>query len=298
MACSRSRQGAPFTIDATGRFPRRRIAQSWSLRERPTTPEIEAAIARSWLARQRSAAGSQCVLFDGELARLVDFKATLQTDGSATELNLELAPTCYREFVGTNMENTALVLRENPDALANPLGTSSVVITSDGSLALGRRSDRVAHHAGFVHTFGGMLEAADRREEGGYDVFGSAIRELREELDLRDNEIIDIVATGIVRDRSLLQPELLFEAELRLTRDQLVQRFDPRLSDGEHTRIELLDDQAAAVASFLHDVGPIAPVAQAALLLYGRRRWGNEWYERTCRMLYGGCPRASGSTTE
>ena len=61
---------------------------------------------------------------------------------------------------GTNVHNMDFVRGQNPDALANALGTSAVVVTADGYLALGRRSSRVANHPGYLHCFGGMLETA------------------------------------------------------------------------------------------------------------------------------------------
>lgn len=275
--------GAPFAVELVGRYVRRQLTQSWSDEPRPTTPPLEAIIARAWEAQCALAGQENRLLHNGKLGRLVRAVAT------SSCLQLELGSTCYRDFIGTNVHDSAMVREINPAALANPLGISVTLITRDGYLVYGRRSDRVACHAGFLHTFGGMLEAADR-DENGYDIFGSAVRELHEETGIKQDEITDIVTSGLVRDTWLYQPELLFEATVALTRKELSDRFNPALSNGEHTGIEFVHDDPDAVVLLIEQAKPIAPVAQAALLLHGRHNWGAEWYEQTCYVLYGDLP--------
>jgi 8-oxo-dGTP pyrophosphatase MutT (NUDIX family) len=228
------------------------------------------------------------MLYNGDLIRLVEARAT------ATQLHLELGATCYRDFLGTNLHHAATVWRTGEQHLANPLGISSTVITSDGFLVFGRRSGRVAFHAGHLHTFGGLLEASDRNSEGHFDVFGAAIRELTEELGIHKNEIVEIIVAGLVRDRSILQPELLFEATLPLSRGELTARFDPTLPDQEHTGLEFVHDEPEAIVPFVRGSTLVAPVAAAAMLLHGRHAWGADWYEQSCYVLFGELPPKNG----
>ena len=99
-----------------------------------------------------------------------------------------------------------------------------------------------------------------------------------------------MIAAGLVRDRALHQPELLFEATSILTRDDLRKRFDPQLSHAEHTAIEFVHDDPDAIIPFLERAAPVTPVAQAAMLLHGRYNWGADWYEQACYVLYGEMP--------
>jgi 8-oxo-dGTP pyrophosphatase MutT (NUDIX family) len=277
--------GAPFFIEIEGRYTSDQLSQTWTEDVRPTAPNIEEMIARTWEAETNLAVQSGRNLYNGRLARLVGAEA------SATGLSLRLGDTCYRDFLGTNLFNAAKVARINPAFLADAVGTSSIVLTSDGFLALGRRSDRVAFHAGFLHTFGGMLEAADRRADG-YDIFGGVKREVMEELGVGESEIGSVVLTGLARDVAIRQPEMLFDLGLTLTRAELSARFHPGLSDGEHTAIEFLSDDPEAVVRFLVRTSRIAPVAQAGVLLHGKHHWGADWYEQSCYLLYGGVPSA------
>jgi len=275
---------APFFIEFVQRFTRDQLSQTWSTAPRPTTPAIEESIARTWETELALAREGQGLLYNGDLIRLVEARAT------PAQLHLELGPTCYRDFLGTNLHNTATVLRVGEHYLANPLGISSTVMTRDGFLVYGRRGSRVSFHAGHLHTIGGLLEASDRDADGRCDVFGAAIRELTEELGVRKDEIVEIIIAGLVRDRNILQPELLFEATLALCRAELSARFDPTLPDQEHTGLEFVHDEPEGTVAFLRRSAPVAPVAAAAMLLHGLGAWGNDWYEQTCYVLFGELP--------
>ena len=275
---------APFVVEVYGRYAEDRLAQSVETAGRPSTPEIDRLVEQCWQAEQAGAASAGRELHDGKLGRLVRLKAT------DSELHLTLGDTSYRDFLGTHARHLATVLAAGAEHLANPLGTSALIATSDGYLALGRRGDRVTLHAGYLHTFGGMLEAADRAADGSYDVFGAIRRELREELALHDAELQELVISGLVRDTALAQPELLFDVTLALTRSDLEERFAPALSGGEHVAVAFLLDEPEAAVRFIEQAAPITPVAQAALVLHGRHQWGTDWYEASCYVLYGAVP--------
>jgi 8-oxo-dGTP pyrophosphatase MutT (NUDIX family) len=277
---------APFVVDVMGRFDEAHVIPSWTGDPQPTTPVVESMIERAWSAATSLAQVENFLLFDGALVRLCE--ASIQGDA----LHVALGPTSYRAFVGTNM-NPAIVNNEDHHRFqANPLGISASVITRDGFIVYGRRGPRVAYQAGFVHPFGGMVELSDRRTDGTIDLFGAMLRELDEELGVTHGEVSEIVAIALVRDRKLLQPELIFDVSVRHTRRELEQRFDPARSDGEHSEIEFLYDDPDAAIPSLSRLGRASPVAQAAYLLHGRVVWGSEWYDQTCLVLYGELPEA------
>jgi ADP-ribose pyrophosphatase YjhB (NUDIX family) len=178
--------GSDCTVLAEGPWDAGRIAVRW-LPGRWRPPEgADARIAAAWTAMQRPGVR----LFDGPMARLAAWTCA---DG---HLALTLQATGYRDFVGTNLQP-----RCGEDA--DPLGTSCVVLSGDGWLLLGRRSQAVALHPGMAHPFGGGHEPAD-----GDDVLGAVARELREELALDAAP----VGLALVREPALRQPELLCAA--------------------------------------------------------------------------------------
>ncbi|MEK6674087.1 MAG: NUDIX hydrolase [Planctomycetota bacterium] len=274
---------SPFYLEISQRYSRNQVTTGCSNERRPTTPAIEAAIQKSWTTSLSEAKSTNRLLFDGGLGRLVKATWTPQT------LHLELAPTTFREFWGTNICNATLIIESDLPAFADPLGTSAIVTTADGRIILGRRGPRVAHYAGFVHCFGGLLEVSDKNANGLYDVFAAILRELNEETKLTAGALSNLIAIGLVRDRSILQPELLFEATTHLDHAGFSALF-PKTVDAEHTDVVFVHDEPESIFHFLASTPMVTPTAQAALLLHGRQTWGESWYDQSCYLLYDEMP--------
>ena len=275
--------GVPFSVEAAGRFSREEVTVVSDEIKRRTNDDIQGMIEQVWQAKQEEAAGSRCLLYNSVIGRLTE--ASVEED----RLVLRLGETDYRDFVGTNLFNAGLVRAYGEEFLANPLGTSATIITSDGYILYGRRGDRVVYHVGCLHTFGGTLEAEDRTADQSYDLWGAITRELFEEAHLEPGEILELVCTGLVRDALTLQPELLFDAHVSLTRREVLSRFDPK-SDEEHTAIESCHDLPEAIVPFIQRSQPVVPVAVGAMMLHGAASWGHDWYESTAYVLFGELP--------
>ncbi len=280
----------PFIIDVFGWFPPERLNVRFDPSPRPTTPELESLIATEWDRQTELARQSDRMLFNGALFRYLDH--SICGEGDDARFELTVGPTCYRDFVGTNLFNNHLLGRFGWNRFANPIGTTATVITSDRMICLGRRSERVAYHAGHVHTFGGGLEERDRAKDGTIDAVGSVARELAEELALERPELPGLGCVGLIRDREIHQPELLFEVELDLTASELRSRWQTAEAQDEHVDLVTLPDDPDAVVPFIKSCGPIAPVAIGALSLHGRARWGESWFcEAAAALSVEGDPR-------
>jgi len=277
---------APFVVDIGRCFAPTQISATMGVTRRESTAAIDAAFERVWQTEVAIAAEERRVLYDGKLIRL--HRWTVDGD----RLTLELGETSYREFFGTNVHDEGGVKAIGPDSLANPLGISALLLTRDGYLCLGRRGSAVALHAGTLHTFGGMIEEVDRSAYDRVDVSAALARELHEELALSRQEWIDATAAGLVRDRGLQQPELIFDVSISLSRAELLARFASRGPDAEHTAVEFAHDDPESLLAWLDSAGPVAPIAEAALLLHGRHTWGDPWYEHACYSRYAAIPSA------
>lgn len=277
-------EGSPFLVQAFGVFDPSHVEISMGGAPRREYPIVEEWIEKTWQERLADARTHGRVLFNGRLARL----STGRREGNI--LRLELAQTTYREFLGTNMYHAAKIIELGVDGLSDALGISSTPITSDGFVVYGRRNRSVSFHRGFLHTFGGALEDADQSPSADYDIFAAATRELCEELLIQPSEIKSLICVGLVRDREMLQPELLFDAVLAVPLKELLRRFDPRAEGQEHSALEYIWDVPHEAAQWPIRARPIAPICQAALYLHGRRLWGESWYETTCLLQYGESP--------
>jgi hypothetical protein len=256
----------PFIIDACGEFPPGAVRVEWNAPAGPSNPAVEE-LKSAWWAHVAEVTGRGGVLFNGPMVRYLSH--TLD-DG---QLVIRAEPTDFTTFYCTNYLNHGLGERIGWQHFANPIGISANVITSDGCLVYGRRSQRVACHPGAVHAVGGALEPTDRNAAGELDVFASMERELREELNLAQHESVNLLCLGLIRDPQIRQPELVFDATLALTRDDLARRIGP--DDEEHDGLVAVRDEPAALKSFLRTTPSAVPILIAALCLHARRAFGS-----------------------
>jgi 8-oxo-dGTP pyrophosphatase MutT (NUDIX family) len=273
---------APFLVEFFGPLTSDEVGHDWSDEKRSRSPAVERAIEQAWQTEIAIAEASNRKLIDAPLARLVRHVR------GEFGVRLALGPTTYREYVGTHVHNVAVVSRAGTPMFADALGVSAILVTSDGWLSLGRRSGQVLHYPGFVHTIGGMVETGGA---GAPSVFDAVLRELREELSLDQASVQRIVLLGLVRDRSLYQPELVFEVVTGCDRAALSEGAVRASHGREHDGLEALPDDPGRVFPALDRLECVTPVAQAAILLYGRVAWGTTWYEQACQLLYGELPR-------
>lgn len=274
-------QHLPFRIRALGEFPPGRVHIHWSDIPRPTCAALEAAIERHWTSRLAKARDTGVLLFNGPLCRLI------RLETRQDHLHLHVGPTDYREFAGTNLAIPHRRLEFGHQCYSNPVGTTAVVLTADGHLVYGRRNRRVAYHAGYLHTIGGGLQPDDRAPDGLIDPFASVAREIGEELPLHPTDINTMLCVGVIEDREIFQPEMLFEVAIPHTRDDLLAAFAARTSNHpeEHDRLETCPADPDAAIAFMLDAAPIAPVAVGSIMVFGLRRWGRGWYRRAAEAL-------------
>ena len=242
------------------------VTVEWVPCGRRIVPEVEALIGAAW-AQAMSRPGTH--LFDGPTCRLERW--AVSDDGA--RLHLALSHSSYKPFLGTNMAHPELADRFGPEVMANPVGVSPALETADGQLLLGRRNASVAYYPNRIHPFAGGLEPGD-----GGDLFCAVRRELREELSLDETDVADVRCTGLAVDAALRQTEFLFRATTPLRAEQIIARLDRREHRGVYPVPATKPGVEAAVADPL-----LTPVAVAALLLWGRRAFGADWFAARAR---------------
>ncbi len=268
-----------FLVEVAGRFTPTELRIVWRDQPRAPHPVLEPLIQEAWERRLDQVHRSGGVLFNGELTR---YQRHELRDGVLT---IEVGKTDYREFIGTNFGSDPRRHQVGWEHFSNPIGTSTTVITRDGWIVLGRRSERVACHAGYIHTFGGGLEAHDRRSDGTFDAFASIARELFEELGVADEQVAESICLGLIRDPEIRQPELIFDTRVHNERWELLDRLRPDDAHEEHTEILTCRDEPDAILPFIRAATPMAPVAIGALCLHARLQFGEDWYRQTLESL-------------
>jgi len=277
------RQNEPvFDVEAFGVFDRTHLAVSYDPTPADLPPTMASMIADAWAAKQDECKAANAMLFNGSIVKLHDLAVR---DGC---LYLCAGPTDYRTYVGTHLANPHRIEEFGSENYANPIGTTATIISNDGYLLYGRRNNRVAYHAGYLHTIGGGLEQKEAGPDAQIDAFASVLRELYEELNVSADEVGEIVSLGLIRAREIHQPELVFDATVALSRDDLLARLDLSDPHQEHSAIESVLDAQDTLAPFIIAAQPIAPVAVGAILLHGRRCWGDSWYADACAQVTAG----------
>ena len=255
-----------LTILRTGDWGPGDVDVEWVPPGRKIVPEVEAQIHRAWT---EAVARPGAHLFDGPMCRLERWDVS--PDGR--RLRITLSGTSYKPFFGTNMSHPELADQYGPEVLANPVGVSPALETADHFLLLGRRNASVAYYPNRIHPFAGALEPKDNG-----DLFTAVRRELHEELALGDVDVAEVRCTGLVWEEALRQTEMIFLARSTLTRDQITSR----LGREEHRGVHPIEATPAAVEAALGDAR-LTPVAVAALLLWARGAFGQDWFDARAR---------------
>lgn len=237
-------------FELTGRWRPPQVRATWAPSTYAPSQRVRAFIDRTW---SEASAQPGRLLFDGPMCRLEHLHATPEC------LHLRLSRTSYRQFLGTNLAADAPIDRLGAAALANPVGLSTLLWTSDDYLVLGRRNARVAYYPLRIHPFAGALEPDDID-----DVFAAMGRELFEELSLEPHEISDMACLGLVRDLALRQPELIFTTRTTRTRNQV----DRALDRAEHASTLSFPATGEEWTDGQNEIESWTPVARATVLLW------------------------------
>jgi 8-oxo-dGTP pyrophosphatase MutT (NUDIX family) len=137
-----------------------------------------------------------------------------------------------------------------------------------------------------MFSVGGVMESADPHEPAPHptDVI---VRELGEELGILPGDIRSNLCWGLVRDRHIVQPEMIFDVHVDADVARL-KAFQPPPEHLEHSELVAVRDHPSAVVGFIEqNHGELTPVAEATLLLHGLAQWGSGWFASTRGYLRG-----------
>uniref|UniRef100_A0A8C5RZV1 Nudix hydrolase 22 n=1 Tax=Laticauda laticaudata TaxID=8630 RepID=A0A8C5RZV1_LATLA len=231
-----------FKCPAFGGIPESHVRVELSpLYDRHSLPADQAQIDSVWAARCRQ----NPWLFDGAKFRLHSVKL----DGSILTFHLGL--TSYKDFVGTNLAETARQLQEqghkdfgNSQAyLAEPLGVGAVLHTADDNLIFLRRSLCVGEAPGKIDVPGGHPEpqavlgndasvgSLIRHQDLPPDLvvgelFSSVLREIQDEVNLQPETLSRPLLLGIVRNETTAgRCSAEFYVRCSLSSEEVKQRY-------------------------------------------------------------------------
>jgi hypothetical protein len=203
-------------------------------------PELEEIVRNEWESRVKDAQSKGVVLNAGPQFRLSSYI------GHEKNLTLYLAPSNYRELIGTNgfaFTNPEVFeyfleagMRDGNASkyLSGVLAICASIESVDNKYFLMKRSDKVAEYPGSYHTVGGHPDPKKFQPIGQnfnpekiypelIDMKIAIEDEIQTELGLNSHEY-SLEVTGLVRFRKHLKPELTFSAKSYMTAEEILKR--------------------------------------------------------------------------
>lgn len=232
--------------------------------------EAHRQIDRTWERHLANYAQNGLPAFNGSLFRLTDYAL------NRGRLLIELGDTTFREYVGTSTED---FYGTYPEAwVANPLAVCIALITGDEKILIERRTTLTRYRAPY-HVIGGFMERGKDFSQGKPDPFAAITREIKEELGLILSPD-EPVALGLVRNLRVRHPEIVFFCSLSQSFAEVQEIMGRDAADDEIDHLEYVEDRSDHLSSFLKGRhGIFTPSGEACLLLYGRQRYGEGWYD-------------------
>lgn len=261
------RENPYFDIPILGKFGKGKILVKQSPQEQYSEGQ-EAAIEKVWQARNeaRLAAGQKPL----ESASLNLKRAIVEND----RLVIEVAEGTYKDHIAIQDRDFRNAF---PDFDPRTIGTNIVVRTNDSKLMIIQRSMDSATKPGALSVVGGQGDIGkDCDEDGIWDPFKTIARELEEEAGIKKDEVNNLVAAGIIYNKTIRNPSIIFYADSSLSSDQIRQR----VGDGEVWVKFIAGDQADLEHSILWWTSSPSPSGSAALAIYGKDKFGIGWLNK------------------
>ena len=271
------RSALEFEILAQGVYRQEQLEITYNPSLRiPTDPSTQAWMDALWEQKLAIAREQHIPLFDAPLFRLEVVER--RNDG---KLHLVLGDTGYKEYVTTRVPEFAQGRKR--EELGNTLSVCSVVETSDSYILLDKRQG-VDVYVGRYHVIGGFFERdLDSTVSKQPDPFGAIRREIREETGILQADIREQFCLGVVYDLATPHAEMCFLTRLFISKTA-VQNREPE--ENEIKQLEMLQATESELRRFLlQNHGNISATGEPNLLMYGRVRFGDRWFEEMMDQL-------------
>lgn len=257
-----------FEIPIEGSFSKDKIViqDTQETIERPN--KVQAKIEENWLRRRHEVEQRGGELIDRPKVILLD------TQIKDDKLYLKLGRGRYKDFVGTYETE---LHDSDPALVPRNFSISALLETTDGYIVLLKRSQGVFQYPNWISTFGGSVEPEDVDDMGNIDPFKAVTREVSEEAGITPESIHDIKCLGFTKDIHTKVEDMMFQAKTSLTKDEIEkQQQNQHLEEGECVLVAVNPDEIRKKVLEFSKI--FVSDGTAILTLYGRRKFGEEWF--------------------
>ncbi|MGP8069483.1 MAG: NUDIX hydrolase [Candidatus Bathyarchaeia archaeon] len=248
---------------AQGTFSRKEVYVSYENRNDALSKEAINFLEKTW----RKETSSRKLLFDGKLFRVASFK--IRQNG----LLVFLENTTYKNYVGTR--TSQFEKKFGTQGMSNPLTVGAVIFTEDRKLIVGTRRANLDREGSKIGVVAGMMDRTKDFSDDKPDPFGAILREMREEVDIKEDKVQSISSLGLAYDRKYKQFFMPFKLEVDLTFEEIIHR-KPTHQEFRELHFFRADPRHLAEA-IVGNHRRMARTCLTNLLLFGSSEYGTGW---------------------
>ena len=171
------------------------------------------------------------------------------------------------------------------------MGLQNLLVTKDGDIIIGQRSGKVQQAQGILCLPAGgfMPEFYAASDRSAPDPYLSSQKQIFSELGIKVDKK-DLALTSIIRDTNYSSNiSLIFESDLEFSRQEVQEAFRQHATDKwEHDYLNFIRagtfSEVPDMAYFTSE-SKMVGTSEGAILDYGRRKSGEDWYEQAKQVL-------------
>jgi 8-oxo-dGTP pyrophosphatase MutT (NUDIX family) len=195
--------------------------------------------------------------FNGRLCRVDGYRIYGGRE-NASSLELYLSDTGYREFVGTREPQFESIFGKGK--MANPFSVAVILVSNDSKLLIGRRSSNTDASKSSFSVVAGYIDP-EKDISDGYnhvtttkmrkiDIFNAMIREIYEEIGIKEHNIKDLVCIGLIDNKKQSQINVPFYSMLDISASEVLQEASSHRSK-EFSELFAIDNTKESIEEFL-----------------------------------------------
>ena len=186
----------------------------------------------------------------------------------------------FKLFIAAQNKEIADKLPVKPGSL----GTNIVLETADNHLMIIQRDINAPTKPGAMSVAGGYADFDKDLEENGerWNPFKTVKRELKEEAGVEEGDLNDVSSLGILYNKTVNNPTFAFLGRSNLTSDEIRSKNGTQEVDSDdNVKLRFIPNTQGEIEKMIlwHAFSP-SPSGAGTLALYGKGKFGDEWFDR------------------
>lgn len=263
-----------FEVLASGRFLPENV--KIAIEPYPTLPdELQKEVDDEWDRRNQEQVAKGGRVFRDNPQFVLQKNPIIQDES----LDMKLYLSSFKGFIASQKKE----IGEKMPAASGSIGTNVLLETQDGKLMVIQRDIHAATKPGAMSVIGGYADFDSDLQGNGerWDPFETIKRELNEEAGVHAGELLDLVSLGVIQNKTVNNPTFVFYGKAALTSEEIKEKNILRgLNPDEDIQLRFIpNSQKEIERMILWWAFSPSPSGAGTLALYGKEKFGDEWFE-------------------